>query len=106
VDQSHNLKGKIEEMIQTAVTAQELYAKAQLVDYAALSKAQTKCDLVEAEEYLKAAFATDVRPMLAEWRRGKGVPEQPLKAFRESGYIERITKERSERNLGAVSTYA
>ena len=28
VDQSHNLKGKIEAMIQTVVTAQELYAKA------------------------------------------------------------------------------
>src|SRR6266545_199581 len=31
IDQSHNLKDKIEEMIQTAVTAQELYAKAALV---------------------------------------------------------------------------
>ncbi len=106
VDQSHNLKGKIEEMIQTAVVAQELYAKAQLVDHEALALAQQGCDIVAAEELLKAAFATDVRPMLAEWRRAKGVPEQPLKAFRESGYLARITEERSERNMGAVSTYA
>ncbi|HWR52473.1 MAG TPA: TIM barrel protein [Bryobacteraceae bacterium] len=106
VDQSHNLKGKIEEMIQTAVTAQELYAKAQLVDHETLAAAQTKCDLVEAEECLKAAFATDVRPMLREWRKAKGVPEEPLKAFRASGYIDRITKDRSERNLGSVATYA
>ena len=32
IDQSHNLKPKIEAMIQTVVTAQELYAKACLVD--------------------------------------------------------------------------
>ena len=32
VDQSHNLKGKIEAMVQTVCTAQELYAKAAMVD--------------------------------------------------------------------------
>ncbi len=106
VDQSHNLKGKIEEMVQTAMIAQELYAKAQLVDHEALAAAQTKCDIVAAEECLKDAFATDVRPAIRAWRKGRGVPEEPLNAFRASGYIERITKERSERNLGAVSTYA
>ena len=106
VDQSHNLKGKIEEMIQTAMVAQELFAKAQLVDHEALAAAQAKCDIVAAEECLKAAFATDVRPALREWRRAKGVPEEPLKAFRASGYVERITSERSARNMGAVSSYA
>ena len=35
VDQSHNLKGKIEAMIQTVTMAQELFAKAALVDYSA-----------------------------------------------------------------------
>ena len=32
IDQSHNLKGKMEAMVQTVVTAQELYLKAALVD--------------------------------------------------------------------------
>ena len=32
IDQSHNLKGKIEAMIQTVTMAQELFAKAALVD--------------------------------------------------------------------------
>ncbi len=106
VDQSHNLKGKIEEMIQTAQTAQELYAKACLVDHAALAKAQQKCELVDAEECLKAAFSTDVRPAIRAWRRSKGLSEDPLAAFRASGYMERITQERGAKNLGAVSTYA
>lgn len=106
VDQSHNLKGKIEEMIQTAVTAQQLVAKAALVDHAALVGHQEKCELVDAEECLKAAFATDVRPTLREWRRAKALPEDPLKAFRESGYLERATRERGEKNAGAGGSYA
>jgi L-rhamnose isomerase/sugar isomerase len=106
IDQSHNLKGKIEEMIQTAVTAQELYAKAALVDHKQLAHHQQQCDLIDAEECLKQAFATDVRPILREWRHSKGLAEDPLKAFRESGYIERITRERSEKNKGAVASYA
>jgi L-rhamnose isomerase/sugar isomerase len=106
IDQSHNLKNKIEEMIQTAVTAQELYAKAGLVDHTKLSQYQQQCALIDAEECLKQAFATDVRPLLREWRRSKGLAEDPLAAFRASGYLERITRERAEKNQGAVASYA
>ena len=106
IDQSHNLKGKIEETLQTVTVAQQLFAKAALVDYAALSKAQTNCDLVAAESLLQDAFNTDVRPVIQHWRDSKGLPRDPLKAFLESGYLERITKERSARNLNNVSSYA
>ncbi|MFB3827533.1 MAG: TIM barrel protein [Bryobacteraceae bacterium] len=106
VDQSHNLKEKVEEMIQTANIAQEMYAKAALVDFAALAKYQAEGALVDAEETLKDAFFTDVRPMIREWRRGKGLPEDPLRAFRESGYLERAAKERGEKNRGAGASYA
>jgi L-rhamnose isomerase/sugar isomerase len=106
VDQSHNLKGKMEEMIQTAQTAQELYTKAALVDHAALAAAQKRADLVEGEEIQRAAFFADVRPALREWRRGKGLPEEPLAAFRESGYSERMAQERGRRNASSVSSYA
>jgi L-rhamnose isomerase/sugar isomerase len=106
IDQSHNLKGKIEEMIQTAVMAQELYAKATLVEHGTLARLQQKCELVDAEECLKRAFATDVRPVIREWRRSKGLPEDPLAAFRGSGYLERITRERAEKNQSAGGSYA
>ena len=53
IDQSHNLKGKMEAMIQTVTVAQELYAKAALVDHAALAAAQRTCDLVKAESYCR-----------------------------------------------------
>jgi L-rhamnose isomerase/sugar isomerase len=106
VDQSHNLKGKIEEMIQTVITAQELYAKAALVDHAQLAVHQAKCELVDAEELLKAAFHADVRPAMEEWRKSKGLAADPLKAFRESGYIARVSRERAAKNRGAVASYA
>src|SRR5436190_3649785 len=106
IDQSHNLKGKIEETIQTVGMAQQLFAKAALVDHAALSKAQTNCDLICAESLLQEAFNTHVRPASQEWRLSKGLRADPLKAFRHSGYMERITKERGARNLNNVSSYA
>ena len=106
VDQSHNLKGKIEAMIQTVSTAQELYAKAALVDHERLASLQQSCSLVDAEECLRGAFWTDVRPALREWRHSHGLPEDPLQAFKQSGYLERITAERRERNAAIVTTYA
>jgi len=106
IDQSHNLKGKIEAMIQTVTTAMELYAKAALVDHEKLTSAQSRCALVEAESCLKDAFSTDVRPAIREWAVSKGVAADPMDAFRQSGYLERITAERSQRNLAAVTSYA
>src|SRR5882724_467403 len=106
IDQSHNLKGKIEAMIQTVTMAQELFAKSCLVNFSELVTAQKNCDLVRAESLLQDAFATDVRPMLWEWRQAKGIPPNPMEAFRQSGYLERITKQRSAGNSQSVSSYA
>lgn len=106
VDQSHNLKGKIEAMIQTVCTAQELYARAALVDHERLASLQQKCALVDAEETLRGAFWQDVRPAIREWRKSRGLPEDPLEAFRGSGYLERITRERTDKNFGASTSYA
>ena len=90
IDQSHNLKDKIEEMIQTAVTAQELYSKAVLVDHEKLTHHQMKGELIDAEECLKAAFATDVRPAIREWRQEQGIgggsaPSLPRVRLRRAG---------------------
>ena len=105
IDQSHNLKGKIEAMIQTVMQAQELFAKASLVEYETLASAQGRCQLVEAESVLRDAFSTDVRPVIQEWRTAHGLPPDPLEAFRQSGYLERITADRRGRT-SATSSYA
>jgi L-rhamnose isomerase / sugar isomerase len=106
VDQSHNLKGKIEAMIQTVCTAQELYARAALVDHGSLARLQQECSLVDAEETLRGAFWQDVRPAIQEWRKSRGLPADPMQAFRTSGYLERITRERSEKNRNTTASYA
>jgi L-rhamnose isomerase/sugar isomerase len=106
IDQSHNLKGKIEAMIQTVTVAQELYAKAALVDHAKLAAAQKAGDLVRAESFLQDAFSTDVRPAIREWRASKGLPADPMEAFRQSGYLERVSIDRAARNMASASSYA
>jgi L-rhamnose isomerase/sugar isomerase len=105
IDQSHNLKGKIEATVQSVVTAQELYLKAALIDREKLIELQQSCDLVAAEELYRGAFWCDVRPLTREWRKARGVPADPLEALRAGGYVERMTRERSNRNA-AVGSYA
>jgi L-rhamnose isomerase/sugar isomerase len=105
IDQSHNLKGKIEATVQTVVTAQELLLKAALVDRVRLADYQGSCDLVAAEELFRGAFWTDVRPLATAWREARGLPADPLATLRASGYVERIARERGSRN-SSVNNYA
>jgi L-rhamnose isomerase/sugar isomerase len=61
---------------------------------------------VDAETCLKDAFSTDVRPVIQVWAVSKGLPADPMDAFRQSGYLERNNAERSRRNATTVSSYA
>ncbi|MCD6552179.1 L-rhamnose isomerase [Thermotoga sp.] len=93
-DQAHITKPKILAMIQSVVVAQELFAKALLIDEECLKEAQRKCDVVEAEEILLDAFRTDVRPLLREYRKRKNLPEDPIKKFRKGDYMKKRREER------------
>ncbi|MBV8781091.1 MAG: TIM barrel protein [Phycisphaerae bacterium] len=97
IDQSHNLKPKVEAMIQTALTAQELYAKACLVDREKLTDAQARMDIVDAESILKDAFFTDVKPLLADWRKRKNIDPNPMQAYRSAGHEAAAAKDRGAR---------
>ncbi len=96
IDESHTLKNKAAEMIQSLLALQTAYAKALIVDRTALARAQEQEDLIGAEEVVKDAFATDVRPLLAKVRTDMGLPDpvSPLRGFRESGYSEQAAQER------------
>src|SRR5436305_1042890 len=94
IDQSHNIKDPIEDLLQTVDQLQLAYAKAQLVDHEALAAYQESGDVVLAERTLKDAFETDVRPLVAEARRRAGAALDPVLAFRASGYRARVTAER------------
>lgn len=94
IDESHNLKNKIEEMIQSVENIFKTYAKALIVNRKLLRKYQKEQDIVMAENTLVKAFDTDVMPLIYKVREEMGIPLDPLRAFRESGYMDRIIKER------------
>ncbi|GAH58788.1 unnamed protein product, partial [marine sediment metagenome] len=73
IDQSHNVKPKLEAMIQTIMNLQTAYAKALIVDRRTLIETQRAGDVVAAEQQLIEAFNADVEPLLAQVRTEIGV---------------------------------
>jgi L-rhamnose isomerase / sugar isomerase len=94
LDQSHNIEPKIPALIRSVMNVQEATAKALLVDRAALSAAQQAGDVLAANAVFMDAFATDVRPLLAEVRQELGLDPDPMAAYARSGYAEKIVAER------------
>ncbi|MGB6606482.1 MAG: L-rhamnose isomerase [Atribacterota bacterium] len=94
IDQCHNLKPKIEEMIQSVENIQKTYAKALIVDRKSLRKFQQDEDIIMAEKVLTEAFEADITPLLFKVREEMGLPLDPLKFFRGSGYLEKIQRQR------------
>jgi L-rhamnose isomerase / sugar isomerase len=94
LDQCHNVERKIPGQIRSVLNVQELTAKALLVDRDALSAAQQAGDVLGANGVLMDAFATDVRPLLAELRSEQGLDPDPMGAYARSGHDERIVAER------------
>ena len=96
IDQAHNIEAKIEAMILSVTNLQEAYAKALLVDRQALDQARRSEDVLGAHRVLLDAYATDVRPLCARVREELGGAPDPIAAFNESGYAERVAGERAE----------
>ena len=94
IDQSHNIEGKIDAMIQSVLNIQTAYAKALLVDEVRLAVAQAEGDVLGAHRIVLEAFESDVRPLLARLRRGLGLEEDPVEAFRTAGYAAALARER------------
>ena len=94
LDQCHNLEEKIPGEIRSATNVQEATAKALLVDREALKAAQLAGNVLAANDIFIDAFNTDVRPMLAELRESQGLAPDPMRAFLDSGYLERVRSER------------
>jgi L-rhamnose isomerase/sugar isomerase len=86
LDQSHNVTDPIESLMTSAVQVQRSYAQALLVDRDALDAAQEANDAMTATHLLKAAFQTDVTPLLQRVRRDAGGAIDPVAVYRASGY--------------------
>ncbi|HYZ00302.1 MAG TPA: L-rhamnose isomerase [Candidatus Binatia bacterium] len=101
IDQSHNIEPKVEAMVQSVVNLEVAHAKAQLVERAELRERQEAGDVLGAHRVLLRAFETDVRPLLAESRRRRGLDPDPIAALARSGYAARVAEERGKAEAGA-----
>ena len=94
LDQCHNIEPKIPAQIRSVLNVQEATAKTLLVDTAALAAAQQAGDVLGANAVLMDAYNTDVRPLLAGLREEMGLDPDPLAAYQQSGYAEKIVADR------------
>jgi L-rhamnose isomerase / sugar isomerase len=86
LDQSHNVTDPIESLVASAIELSRAYVQAHLVDRDALGAYQESNDPLMALQTLKAAFTTDVAPILAMARKRAGGAIDPIAAYRASGY--------------------
>jgi L-rhamnose isomerase/sugar isomerase len=86
IDQSHNVTDPIESLMISACEIQRAFVQASLVDRAALDGYQAGNDALMASATLRAAFRTDVEPILAMARLRKGGAIDPIATYRSSGY--------------------
>ncbi len=101
IDESHNLKDPLEDLIQATDAIQHTLALALCVRRDELIDAQTSNDPAHAAEVLHRAYRTDVRPLVAAARRRNGAAVNPFAAYRASGY--RAAK-LAERGASSVAT--
>ena len=101
IDQSHNVTDPIESMLSSAEAITASFAKALLVDRAALLAAQEANDTMMAFQALRRAYNVDVAPILAKAREESGGAIDVLAAYRESRWRERKAQERKPVGLGA-----
>jgi L-rhamnose isomerase/sugar isomerase len=94
IDQSHNVTDPIESLMSSAMEIARAYVQASLVDRKALSQAQEANDVLAAHRMVKAAYITDVSPILAEARARQSGALDPIAAYRASGYRAEKAKER------------
>jgi L-rhamnose isomerase/sugar isomerase len=84
IDQSHNIKDPLEEMIESQLNIEQAYLKALIVDWEALENARADADPIKADAILRDAFLTDVRSMMGQFRSALELPPNPLKAAMEN----------------------
>lgn len=96
IDASHNTKDPIEDLLQSVQNILVTYAKALLVDRAALTAAQLNNDVVSAEEILRDAFATDTRALVSEAMKRAGGCLDPIAAFRAAAGRQRLIDARGK----------
>ena len=99
IDASHNVKDPLEDLIQSLEAIQEAYAKALLIDQAALKAAQANNDVVKCQEILQEAYRADVRPLIERARLNSGGVISPINAYRSLYVRNQLIKERGRNTV-------
>lgn len=78
IDQSPRIKDPLAAMVESIENILVEFLKSLLVDYSELKKRRDTTDVTGADKILRDAFRSNPGPVLNEWRRRKGLPENPL----------------------------
>jgi L-rhamnose isomerase/sugar isomerase len=96
LDQMARAERRIPSILKSVDALKRSVAKAALLDNRSLAEAQASCDLIRANvEFERALLHADVTPIVMESCRRMGLHPVPLEAYDESGYQERIERERN-----------
>ncbi len=96
IDQCSGRENRIMALLHSIDSLQLSLAKGMLVDRVRLAELQKEDDIISANRVFNDALMNaDVRPVVARSRLEKGLPLDPVQAFRESRYQEKIERERS-----------
>lgn len=95
IDQCSALENRIHAVLHSVDSLMISYAKALVVDDDELRRKQNENEIILANRTLLDAFLTDVRPIIYTARLEKGLPVDPIEAYVESGYQQKIESERT-----------
>ena len=96
IDQCSGRENRIHAILQSVDSLQISLARASLLDPAQLQQYQDQDEVVIANRFANnALLLADVRPIVRQARIEKDLPLDPVQAYVESGYQERIEAERS-----------
>lgn len=101
LDQSHNVTDPIESLIYSATEVQRAFVRALLVDRIKLRTYQQENDALMAQATLKAAFNTDVEPLLKMARYQAGAAIDPIRCYRSSGYRVSCARQRPAKQVSS-----
>jgi L-rhamnose isomerase/sugar isomerase len=106
IDQSHNLKNPIEEMIESVEAIARAYVQALLVDYPRLEEARHAADAELGDQLLKNAFFSPAADaILWKSRANRQLPCDPLQALRDGDHLARrraLRRAGSEKAAGVL----
>ena len=94
LDQSHNMTDPIESLATSAIAVQRSYVQALLIDRMKLESYQDENDAMMASQCLKAAYQTDVTPILTMARFKAGGAIDPVGFYRSLNYRENLEAKR------------